>query len=61
MTLITAFREVLQVRLLIAQTETELGKVLASLECAVGVHFDERRVEPKRVEIEPEANEIDEK
>ena len=67
-TLITAFREVLQVRLLIAQTETELGKALASLERAVGVHFDERRVEPKRVEgtperveIEPEANDVDEK
>jgi outer membrane protein TolC len=35
-TLITAWREVLQIRLQIAQVEAELGKALASLERAVG-------------------------
>ena len=36
-TLITAWREVLQIQLQIAQVEAELGKALASLERAVGV------------------------
>ena len=35
-TLITAWREVLQIKLQIAQVESELGKALASLERAVG-------------------------
>ncbi|HZW34578.1 MAG TPA: TolC family protein [Isosphaeraceae bacterium] len=39
-TLITAWREVLQIQLQIAQVETELGKALASLERAVGVQIN---------------------
>ena len=39
-TLITAWREVLQIQLQIAQVETELGKALASLERAVGVQLN---------------------
>ena len=40
-TLITAWREVLQIQLQIAQVETELGKALASLERAVGVQLNQ--------------------
>ena len=40
MTLITAWREVLQIQLQIAQVEAELGKALASLERAVGVQLN---------------------
>ena len=40
-TLIAALREVLQVRLQIAQVEAELGKALASLERAVGCQINE--------------------
>ncbi|WP_435011031.1 TolC family protein [Tundrisphaera lichenicola] len=39
--LITAWREVLQVELQLAQVETELGKALASLERAVGCQLNE--------------------
>jgi outer membrane protein TolC len=39
-TLITAWREVLQIRLQIAQVESELGKALASLERAVGAEIN---------------------
>ena len=39
-TLITAWREVLQIQLQIAQVEAELGKALASLERAVGVQLN---------------------
>ena len=39
LTLITAWREVLQIELQVAQYETELGKSLASLERAVGVQL----------------------
>lgn len=39
-TLITSWREVLQIQLQIAQVETELGKALASLERAVGVQIN---------------------
>ena len=39
-TLITAWREVLQIQLQIAQVETELGKALASLERAVGAQIN---------------------
>jgi len=40
-TLITAWREVLQIKLQVAQVESELGKALASLERAVGVQLNE--------------------
>jgi outer membrane protein TolC len=40
-TLITAWREVLQIQLQVAQVEAELGKALASLERAVGVQLNE--------------------
>jgi outer membrane protein, heavy metal efflux system len=40
-TLITAWREVLQIRLQIAQVESELGKALASLERAVGSEIND--------------------
>ena len=41
LTMITAWREVLQIQLRAAQVETELGKALASLERAVGVQVNE--------------------
>lgn len=41
LTLITAWREVLQIQLQIAQVESELGKALASLERAVGAQLNE--------------------
>ncbi len=41
LTLITAWREVLQIELQVVQFETELGKSLASLERAVGVQLNE--------------------
>ena len=41
MTLITAWREVLQIELQVAQVEAELGKALASLERAVGFQLNE--------------------
>lgn len=40
-TLITAWREVLQIELQVAQVESELGKALASLERAIGVQLNE--------------------
>jgi outer membrane protein TolC len=40
-TLITAWREVLQIQLQVAQVEAELGKALASLERAVGIQLNE--------------------
>jgi outer membrane protein TolC len=40
-TLITAWREVLQIQLQVAQVEAELGKALASLERTVGTQFNE--------------------
>src|SRR5215472_15973775 len=40
-TLITAWREVLQIQLQVAQVEAELGKALASLERAVGTQINE--------------------
>jgi outer membrane protein TolC len=45
-TLITAWREVLQIQLQIAQVEAELGKALASLERAVGVQLNEHPPRP---------------
>jgi cobalt-zinc-cadmium efflux system outer membrane protein len=46
LSLITAWREVLQVELQIAQVETELGKALASLERAVGVDLNQNPPTP---------------
>jgi outer membrane protein, heavy metal efflux system len=46
-TLITAWREVLQIQLQIAQVEAELGKALASLERAVGVQLNEHPPQPR--------------
>jgi outer membrane protein TolC len=43
---ISAWRDLLQVELQIAQVEAELGKSLASLERAVGVQFNEHPPEP---------------
>ena len=45
-TLITAWREVLQIQLQIAQVEAELGKALASLERAVGVQLNAHPPQP---------------
>ena len=46
MTLITAWREVLQIELQVAQVEAELGKALASLERAVGLQINEHPPAP---------------
>src|SRR5207244_1316464 len=40
-TLITAWRETLQIQLQIAQVESDLGKSMASLERAVGIQLNE--------------------
>jgi outer membrane protein TolC len=45
-TLITAWREVLQIQLQVAQVEAELGKALASLERSVGVQLNEHPPHP---------------
>ena len=45
-TLITAWREVLQVEIQLAQVEAELGKALASLERTVGCQLNEHPVRP---------------
>jgi cobalt-zinc-cadmium efflux system outer membrane protein len=50
-TLITAWREVLQIQLQIAQVESELGKALASLERAVGAQIN---ANPPAVPRDPE-------
>lgn len=41
LSLLAAWRELLQVEIQIAQIEAELGKTLASLECAVGTQLNE--------------------
>jgi outer membrane protein, heavy metal efflux system len=46
LTLISAWRDLLQVELQIAQVEAELGKTLASLERAVGTQLNEHPLEP---------------
>ncbi|MFI5456079.1 MAG: TolC family protein [Isosphaerales bacterium] len=51
-TLITAWREVLQIKLQIAQVESELGKALASLERAVGTQIN---ANPPANPVVPEA------
>ena len=48
LSLIGAWRELLQVQLQIAQIEAELGKTLASLERAVGVQLNEHPPDPRR-------------
>ncbi len=56
LTLISAWREVLQVELQIAQVESELGKALASLERAVGIELTaqaETPLPPPEAEIRP--------
>jgi outer membrane protein TolC len=45
-TLVTAWREVLQIELQLAQVEAELGKALASLERAVGGQLNEHPPSP---------------
>ncbi len=53
-TLITSWREVLQIELQIAQVESELGKALASLERAVGSRINESPpTEPDVPEVPP--------
>lgn len=55
-TLITAWREVLQIELQAAQVESDLGKSLASLERAVGVQLNEHPPAPNSPELaQPEA------
>ncbi len=49
LSLLTTQRELLEVRLQIAQTETELGKTVASLERAVGAALSEFAPEPAAV------------
>ena len=56
--LISASREVLQVRLQIAQVEAELGKALASLERAVGGRINERPPTPTPEAAPPETSPI---
>ncbi len=52
-TLMTAWREVLQIQLQIAQVESELGKALASLERVVGVQLNTHPPEPAAVPTPP--------
>ncbi len=52
-TLITAWREVLQIELQVAQVEAELGKALASLERAVGVQLNEHPPAPSPAAVPP--------
>ena len=54
-TLITAWREVLQIELQVAQVEAELGKTLATLERAVGAQINEHPPRPADAKPEPEA------
>jgi outer membrane protein TolC len=55
-TLITAWREVLQIELQVAQVESDLGKSLASLERAVGAQLNEHPPAPNSAELpQPEA------
>jgi cobalt-zinc-cadmium efflux system outer membrane protein len=55
-TLMTAWREVLQIQLQIAQVESELGKALASLERAVGVQLNTHPPDPAAVPTPPAPN-----
>lgn len=50
---ITAWRDLLQVELQVAQLETELGKTLASLERAVGIQINEQPPEPAALASPP--------
>lgn len=50
LSLIGAWRELLQVQLQIAQMESELGKTLASLERTVGIHLNEHPPGPREVD-----------
>ncbi len=47
LSVVSAWRELLQVELQIAQVESELGKTLASLERAVGVQLNEHPPDPE--------------
>ena len=47
LSLVGAWRELLQVELQIAQVESELGKTLASLERAVGAQLNEHPPDPR--------------
>ena len=53
LTLVTAWREVLQVELQVARVEATLGQVLASLERAVGVQLNEHPPAPEAAPAEP--------
>ncbi len=53
LTLITAWREVLEIQLQVAQLESALGKSLASLERAVGVQLNEHPIKPATVPAPP--------
>jgi outer membrane protein TolC len=54
LTVITAWRELLQVQLQIAQLESDLGKALASLERAVGVQLNEHPPQPSSPATPPQ-------
>jgi hypothetical protein len=49
LSVLNAWRDVLQVELQIAQIEAELGKTLASLERAVGLQLNEHPPDPSSV------------
>jgi outer membrane protein TolC len=54
LSVISTWRDLLQVELQIAQIESELGKTLASLERAVGAQLNEHPPEPSRTEAPPQ-------
>jgi outer membrane protein TolC len=58
LTLVSAWREVLQIELQVARFEAELGKSLASLERAVGIHL--RDHPPEASMVPPEASRAEE-
>jgi outer membrane protein TolC len=55
-TLITAWREVLQIQLQVAQVGSELGKALASLERAVGIQLNTHPPDPAALPTPPAPN-----
>jgi outer membrane protein, heavy metal efflux system len=55
LSVISAWRDLLQVELQIAQVEAELGKTLASLERAVGVQLNEHPPDPSSPAVPPES------
>ena len=56
LSVVSAWRELLQVELQIAQVESELGKTLASLERAVGTQLNEHPPDPEQAGVKPDGN-----